>query len=186
MQQAHMQRASNESGASARIQQQRLCVAAFMDDNPQVFSQPVAGESWASRIATGEPISGRDRVVVDRALGMLAGVFRSAQISLGGAPALTDALAAARAKGLPEFAPDAAALEQADVDGLEDETIAYARSITIYKECVRAGIVGGDELPRSVEDAFDRLPGESPFMRSLIETAKRMAQIDLQYLLAGE
>jgi len=155
-----------------------------MDENVATFARPEAAASWVELVEGGQRPQGRDRHVADKALGMLVGVMRTAQLTMGESMSLGRAFERAREAGIPEFEPDATALALASPDGNEEDQIAYARSITIYKQCTETGLIQGDELPRAVNEVFDQLPGNTPLMRSMVETARQIAQIDLEYVLA--
>lgn len=176
----------SEIGSKSRLTRQRNCVATFMDDNPAVFAAPEGSNSWVEFVQGGQTAEGRNRHVVDKALSMLVGVIRSAQISLNQGESIGQVFARARLSDIAEFEPDANALALAGVEEEPQELMAYAQSITIYKQCMDAGMITGDELPRFVEEALDRLPGTTPLMRSLIEAAKSIVQIDLDCVLAHE
>ncbi|MBV6322457.1 hypothetical protein [Duganella violaceipulchra] len=168
------------------LARQRACLAQFMDEHPNIFAAPEGGGAWARFVLVGAIPEGRDRHVVDKALGMLVGTIRSAQMSLNQRDSLTQVFARTRLSGMADFAPDAAALELASADEDPEDLAAYAQAITIYKRCTEAGIIDGNELPRFVEEAFDAMPGTTALARSLIEAANRMVQIDLEHVLVEE
>lgn len=166
-----------------RRQAQQRCVAEFMDRHSDVFPRPHAWPDWRGLVADGAPVDHEDRPAIDKALGLLTGAFRSAQTALSGAMNLVDAWSLAREKGLAGFEPDPTALRLVQGHLVDEEARAYALAVTVRRECVRAGLLRGDELARCVERTLDELPGSSALMRGVIETAQRLAQIDLDCTL---
>jgi hypothetical protein len=171
------------SSNAERIARQRLYLAEFMDDNAASFAAPVAADSWVDFAHTGKMAKGPDRQVVDKALGMLVGVMRSAQLSFGPSESIGDVYARAREGGIPDFEPDANALAIVASDENEADRKAYAQTVTIYKRFIEEGVLDRDALARSVDKALDDLPGSTPLMRSLIDTARRIALLDVEYTL---
>ncbi|OWQ93555.1 hypothetical protein CDN99_03580 [Roseateles aquatilis] len=58
-----------------------------------------------------------------------------------------------------------------------------ARAMTLYKEAIKTGAANGGELNETLEGAFGELPAETPFMRALVDTAKRIVLIDLRHAM---
>jgi hypothetical protein len=171
------------SSNAERIARQRLYLAEFMDDNAATFAAPVAADSWVGFAHTGQMAKGPDRQVVDKALGMLVGVMRAAQLSFGQSQSIGDAYARAREAGIPDYEPDAHALTITSPDENEADREAYAQTVTIYKQFIEEGVLDRDDLARSIDKALDDLPGNTPLMRSLIDTARRIALLDVEYTL---
>lgn len=171
-----------EQSSTLHLAQQRACLAQFMDDNPETFAVPEGGGTWGDFVACGAVPAGRDRHVVDKALGMLIGMVRTAQNGLTTNASIADVFAQAGLSG--ELEPDPAALAQGGAEQDPEEHHAFAQAVTLYKQCAEHGLIEGEALPRFIEDAFDNLPGNTPLTRSLIETAKRMVRLDLDLVLA--
>jgi len=173
---------ANEQSSTVHLAQQRACLAHFMDDNPDTFAAPEGGGDWSAFVAQGAVPEGRDRHVVDKALGMLVGMIRTAQNSLGANAGIAEVFAQAGLSG--DFEADPAVLAQGGPEQDPEEHAAFAQAVTIYKQCAEHGLIEGEALPRFIEEAFDNLPGTSPLTRSLIEAAKRMVRLDLEFVLA--
>lgn len=163
------------------IAMKRRCIAGFMDENTDTFGTPLAGLTWADVLLEPAQLSEVDRRKVSKALGMLTATLRTAQSVTGDGPSLAEALSPQREPAVEALPPDAAAL--AVVGGGDDEnSIAFARCITIYKVLMEAGQVTEDKLRRILDGVLESLPGSSPLMRSVIETTRRMTQLDLDYM----
>jgi len=170
------------NGVNAR---RKRILAEFMDENSATFALPAGGVSWVNAICGEVSLGEADRRVVERAAGMLAGIFRSAQLALDESQSLSELLSPDRVPGIESIEPDARAIVVVGGEGADEaSTLAFARSITLCKILTEGGEFHGDQLRQTIDGALDALPGNTPLMRSLIETAKRMAQADLDVILS--
>lgn len=169
---------------SVNVLRKRI-LAEFMAENPATFPSPTGEVSWVRAICSDVALGEVDRRVVERALGMLAGIFRSAQLSLDESQPLSELLSADRIPGIDSIEPDAQAIVVVGGEGADEaSTLAFARSITLCKMLMEGGVFHGDQLRQTIDGTLDALPGKTPLMRSLIETARRMAQADLDVMLS--
>jgi hypothetical protein len=160
-------------------------LAEFMDENPATFPSPTGEVSWVGAICGNVALGDVDRRVAERALGMLAGIFRSAQLSLDESQTLSELLSPDNIPGIESIEPDAQAIVVVGGEGADEaSTLAFARSITLCKMLMEGGLFQSDQLRGMIDGALEALPGNAPLMRSLIETAKRMAQADLDVMLS--
>ena len=162
----------------------RQCVASFMDENPDAFAPPSTGTTWQDAWCHPAP-SEADRRTMDKALGMLAGMFRTAQATVSDQEPLSEMLSPQRLPGVETLEPDPGALMVMGGD-TDEGAIAFARSITIYKSLLDAGMVSEEALRLMLNGTLDALPGDSPLMRSLIGTCQRMTQIDLDHIFTPQ
>jgi hypothetical protein len=159
-------------------------LAEFVDQNPATFASPLDAVSWATAICGDAVVGEADRRVVERALGMLAGIFRSAQMSLDESQSLSDLLSPEHLPEIDSIEPDSRAMVVVGGEGADEaSTLAFGRSITLCKMLMEGGVSQGDQLRQTIDGTLDALPGNTPLMRSLIETARRMAQADLDVML---
>lgn len=167
-------------------QHRKQCVGEFMDGNPAVFSTPASGASWVDTLLSSQAIEDEDRHVVDKALGMLASVLRTAHQSLDSGVVLSQAISPERLPDIDSIEPDAAALVVFDHKDDEDksEAVAFARTITLYKQLVDQGVLQADMLSETLTQTLDDLPGTTELSRSLRETLKRLARLDFEAMMA--
>jgi hypothetical protein len=173
-----------QSSSLACLERQRVRVASFMDEHSDVFAAPEHGGTWFDLVQRGKMAEGRDRHVADKALGMLVGVIRSAQVGLDVQGSIAQTF---EQSGISDWGvtPDPNVLAQVADDDDPEEQLAYAQAVTLYKQMAQRGELDGTELPQLVDQSFAQLPGTTPLMRALIDTARALVQIDMEYVLAG-
>jgi hypothetical protein len=167
-------------------QHRKRCVGEFMDENPAVFANSVSGTRWADTLLSSRVIEDADRHVVDKALGMLASVLRTAHQSIDSGVVLSEAISPERIPDIDSIEPDAAALVVFDHKDDEDksEAVAFARTITLYKQLVDQEVLQADMLPDTLTQYLDDLPGTTELSRSVRETLKRLARLDFEAMMA--
>ena len=109
--------------------------------------------------------------------------IRSAQERTPSELDMQSVLALAKDEGMGELEADPAMLELSAGDLADEEATTTARAMTLYKEAIKMGLAAGDELYQTIESSFSGLPAETPFMRDLLETAKRVVLIDLDHAM---
>jgi hypothetical protein len=80
-----------------------------------------------------------------------------------------------------EIDPLAFAMMGGDHD--DEEAIAFARSVTILKRMTGLGVVNPEQILALIEQTMDALPGNSKMQRSAVESAKRMALANVEYMM---
>lgn len=175
------------SSSDLRTTLYRRCLADFMDTHQEAFTGPARADSWAHCMDQPDMLQPADSRVLDKALGMVMAVMRSASQSMTGGGSLPELFDRAKQMGALEFEPDAGALQMALEGNTEpSEAVAYGRGIAVYRECIARGALDGSELSVLLMNPFDQLPAVTPLMRSAIGTAKRMIQIDIDLMLRPE
>jgi hypothetical protein len=167
-------------------QHRKRCVGEFMDGNPAVFSPSTSGACWVDTLLSSPVIDGADRHVVDKALGLLASTLRSAHQTMDSGVVLGQAISPERIPDIDSIEPDAAAMlifDHAD-DEDKSEAVAFARTITLYKQLVDQEVLEPDMLYETLVQVMDDLPGTSALSRSVIDTLKRMARLDMEAMMA--
>lgn len=164
------------------VHQQRLCVAELMDAHPEVFARCEAGGSWYEFIDSGQSLSAHDRRAVDHALGLVAQMFRTAQVGLSDAPTPGQLFGADPAdESVP---PDGRAIQLLGSDAMEDpEAVALARSVTLYKQASAAGIIEAGQLPAFIDAVLEEQPENTPLARSTKQAVRRFAALEVAHLL---
>ncbi|SEK51261.1 hypothetical protein SAMN05216359_10239 [Roseateles sp. YR242] len=161
----------------------RQCIAGFMDRHPEAFPPPEAAVTWLEFVEQRCVPQGRDQLTLDMAIGRLIQVMRSAQDGIPDRADLSEFLRKAEEQGGERFEPDAAVQRLASPDAAEEDVQVMARAMSMYKTCLAEGVAQGDEITNAIHAGFDHVPATSPFMRSLIETAKEVTLIDVRYAL---
>lgn len=163
--------------------QKRLCIAAFMDRHPDTFTSPEAAVTWVEFVEQQCTPQGSDQLTLDMAVGRLVQVMRTAQEGIPDRGDLEGILQHAEQSGEHRFEPDAAVQAIAASESDPDEVRVMARAMSLYKTCMANGVADGNEIMNAIDAGFDHVPATSPFMRSLVETAKEVTMIDVRFAL---
>ena len=169
--------------APDHVQQKRVCIAAFMDAHPDIFPPPTHADSWIGFLDLANAPDEREERILDQATGRIVQAIRSAQERTPSELDMQSVLALAKDEGMGELEADPAMLELSAGDLADEEATTTARAMTLYKEAIKMGLAAGDELYQTIESSFSGLPAETPFMRDLLETAKRVVLIDLDHAM---
>jgi hypothetical protein len=122
--------------------------------------------------------------VVDKALGMISAVFRSAQMTLGDVPTPGQMFAADKSGLAEAVEADAVALALIGEDAGEDpESLALAKSVTLYKRAADAGLVDRAELSRHMDAALDEQPEHTVLARDTKRAARHIAALEVEFLI---
>jgi hypothetical protein len=166
------------------VLQQKLCIAALMDQHPDLFVRTVPERSWKAFVEAGISPTGQDRRSVDKALGMIGALFRSAQMALGDLPTPGQIFAADKSGLAEQLVPDPLTLEMIGADALEDpESLALARSVSLYKKAASAGILDPEQLGLHIDAALDEQPEHTALARDIKVAARRIAALEMGRLL---
>jgi hypothetical protein len=165
--------------APDHIKDKRACIAAFMDKHPSIFAAPTNAGSWFAFAEQSAAPDEREERILDQATGRIVQAIRSAQDRTPSDFDVQSALDLAKEEGLGDLEPDPAVLAIASPDTSPEEVATMARAMSLYKVAVNMGLAEGSELHQTIEASFSALPAETPFMRDLLETAKRIVMIDL-------
>ncbi|WAC75189.1 hypothetical protein OU995_11005 [Roseateles sp. SL47] len=163
--------------------QKRLCIAAMMDRHPETFSAPVSAPTWLDFVEQNCIAQDSERLTLDLAIGRLVQVMRIAQESIPQEADLPAVLRRAQEEGVGDLEPDAAVQALASPDASPDDVAVMARAMSLYKSCMANGVAQGDEISKAIDAGFDHVPITSPFMQSLVDTAKEVTLIDVRYAL---
>lgn len=163
--------------------QKRLRIAAFMDSHPDVFAAPEAAVTWTEFVEQNCVPQGRDQLTLDMAIGRLIQVMRTAQEGIPERADLAEMLRQAEQGDDAQIEPDARVQSLASQDAAPEDVQVMARAMSLYKNCMAEGIASGDEISNAIHAGFDHVPATSPFMRSLIDTAKEVTLIDVRFAL---
>jgi hypothetical protein len=175
---------TTSSPSPERIWHQKLCIATLMDAHPDAFAPPSCGTPWVELVRRGFEPNGQERRVIDKALGMISAVFRSAQMVLGDVPTLGQQFAADKSGLTEAVEADSIALALIGDDATEDpESMALARSVTLYKRAADAGLIDRAELSRHMEAALDEQPVHTALAYDTKMAAKYIASLEVEYLL---
>ncbi|UXH79534.1 hypothetical protein [Roseateles amylovorans] len=165
--------------------EKRHCIVTFMDNHPEVFAAPEAAATWTEFLEQSCTPIGRDSLVLDQAVGRLMQVLRSAQENIPQELDLADMLRQAKDQGMGDIAPDPSVRALATEESSPEDIETMARAMTLYKECMNSGVATGSEIYDAIHAGFEHLPADTPFMRDLIDTAKRITLIDLNLALGN-
>lgn len=171
------------SSANDTLPKQRACIAELMDSHPELFPPPVAGGAWTDAIVHPGEVAAADRPILDRALGMVSGIYRAAQFSFGDSLALSDMIAREESGTLAELPCDPALMNWASGSADDDEAVMLAKGVTAYKYAVNCGFVDVDALQRMLAFSIERLPGDSALTQNLKRAALSLADIALGQVL---
>lgn len=165
------------------IREKRACIAGFMDAHATIFAPPTHAPSWTDFIDQLEGPDEREERILDQATGRIVQVIRSAQDRTSSDFDIQGLLGQARDEGFGEPEPDPRMLQIVGDAGVDEDATALARGMSLYKEAIKSGLAGGDELTQTIEAAFAGLPAETAFMQDLLATAKRIVMIDLDHAM---
>ncbi len=177
---AHDAEAPNRDGPDA---QKRLCIAALMDRHPETFPRPTSAATWTDFVEQLCVPTEAELMTLNMAIGRLVQVMRIAQEGIPDAADLNAMLSRAEQEGISDLEPDAAVQALASPDAAPDDVHVMARAMSLYKTCMTNGLAQGDEISNAIDAGFAHVPVTSPFMQSLVETAKEVALIDVRYAL---
>jgi hypothetical protein len=168
------------------VLEKRACIAAFMDSHPNIFAAPTSAESWTHFAEQSMTPDEHEARVLDQATGRIVQTIRSAQDRTPSDFDMQSALDQAREEGFGDIEPDAAVLGIAAEDASDDEVATMARAMSLYKTAITMGLAEGSELQQTIELSFSALPAETPFMKDLLNTAKRIVLIDLDHVMRDQ
>lgn len=166
----------------AFVLEKRACIAAFMDAHPDIFAPPTIAGTWTAFADLGTAPDEHEERILDQATGRIVQAIRSAQDRTPADFDMQSAFDLAKEEGLGEIEPDPVVLAMASApsdDGPDEEAATMARAMSLYKTAVQMGLAEGGELHQTIEASFSALPAETPFMRDLLDTARRIVLIDL-------
>ncbi|WP_307616135.1 hypothetical protein [Variovorax boronicumulans] len=170
--------------ATDSVFQQKLCVARLMDGHPEAFAASACGRSWVELVETAAPLVGANRRTVDQALGMIGALFRSTQMAMGDVPTPGQMFAADRTGAAETVRADPAVFELVGPDSEEDpESIALAKSLTLYKQAADVGLVSSGELAGYLDAALLEQPGKTTLAQHVKDVARQMMAIEVERLL---
>lgn len=159
-----------------------LCIAELMDAHSGVFGRPSSNQDWADLLQAGAVENDSDRQKINKACGMVAGIFRSAQLALDAEP-IEETMSPERVPAAASILPDEATLKAIGGDSKDESSVAFARSMTLYKKLVEDQVVDAVQLQEFAEQQLDALPGSTALHMSLVETAKNIMRGDSRQLL---
>ena len=159
-----------------------VCVAELMSAHVGVFGKPSSSQDWVELVQSGPVEIDADRQKIDKACGMVAGIFRTAQLALDAEP-IEESFSPQRVPAVASLVPDLQTIQAMGGSSDNEVSVAFARSMTLYKKLVSDQVVGAEALQEFVEQKLDELPGSSPLHLTLVETAKKIIRGDTQKLL---
>lgn len=172
-----------KSGEALLQRQQRF--SEFMDANPQVFQASSEGKPWVDVVGKYKTYSEADQLIIDKALGMVVSILKSAHLASHNGFDLEDLMSAENCPEMEAVQPDPAALSMTQTEGENNSaSVAFGRSVTLFKDLIRNGLVSKDQLLSQSIGILDNLPGSSALHQSLVETAKQLVTIDMDMLFA--
>ncbi|WP_157523206.1 hypothetical protein [Mitsuaria sp. 7] len=157
-----------------------------MDNHPTIFAAPTSAGTWIHFAEQSAAPDEHEERVLDQATGRIVQVIRSAQDRTPSDFDMQTALDAAKAEGYGDMEPDPAVLALAAEDESDEEVATMARAMSLYKTAITMGMADGSELHQTIESSFSALPAETPFMKELLETAKRIVLIDLDHAMRAQ
>lgn len=163
--------------------QKRLCIASLMDRHPETFTPPTSAPTWTEFVERQCVPQDHELATLNLAIGRLVQVMRVAQSSIPDVGDLPSLLQRAQQEGVGELEPDAAVESLAAPDAAPEEVQVMARAMSLYKTCVASGTAQGDEITNALDAGFALVPITSPFMQSLVDTAKEVTLIDIRHAL---
>lgn len=172
-----------QTAAEATEARRHQCIAELIDGNIKTFGLPSKADSWLDVIRNQPDIPECDQKVVDKALGMLVAVFRSAQAAIANEFSLEEIFSAERYPEMEVIPVDTAAVALAGLHADKETTQAFGRSITMYKQFVANDLLAQDHLLSHMVQILDELPGSSSLHHALVETAKQLIAIDMELVM---
>jgi hypothetical protein len=179
-----------EQALAEHMREKRDCIASFMDAHPDVFPRPTTHDSWSTfadqlNDTPDQPMQPpeADQEVIQQAIARLGMIIRTAQDRSQPELDMDQLLDQVQEEGLGQIESDPRVLEIASQDASPEEIRTLARAVSLYKDAIRNDIADGTELRETIEKTFDQLPAETPFMRSLVDTARQLVLIDLDYTM---
>lgn len=163
--------------------QKRLCIASLMDRHPETFAAPTSAANWTDFVEQHCVPQDHELLTLNLAIGRLVQVMRVAQEGIPEPADLNALLQRAQQEGVGELEPDAAVESLASPDAAPEDVQVMARAMSLYKTCVLSGAAQGDEITNAIDAGFAHVPITSPFMQSLVDTAKEVTLIDVRHAL---
>ena len=163
--------------------QKRLCIAALMDRHPETFARPTSAATWSDFVEQLCVPTEQELLTLNLAIGRLVQVMRIAQEGIPDPADLGAMLQRAEQEGMGDLEPDSAVQALASPDAAPEEVQVMARAMSLYKNCMANGMAQGDEISNAIDAGFSQVPVTSPFMQSLVDTAKEVTLIDVRYAL---
>lgn len=163
----------------------RKYMGELMDAYPDKFKSPrqQGMQTWMQLAQSGRAPTDEDAHEVDRLLGAIATMFRRTRQLTDSPLTMGESYTMVTGGASEEVTPDPEALEFAEsAEEPDDDAVAFAKTIAMYRSLVASGTASGEELPRLVMAMLDTLPGETNFDLDLKEMLKRFAVVELAFL----
>ncbi len=150
----------------------KMIIAELMDANSHIFLQPIGGASWVALAASDHFPSPKEMLQIDKAIGMVVQVFNQSKREMCEEYHIND----------DDMFTD---LESglSSIDPNEAEGSSWTRAVAEFNQLKQDTDISENDVIENIFQAIDRHSGQSALSQGVVEAAKQIIQLDLEFAM---